>query len=426
MSDILPPLTTFARAVFREKAESIPTASVQFGGSRGPDNVLREVEYLSTFFHSYQDASTPILNLVFADPDFGSIAPRKGELAPFLSYPTGGGRFSSERLIVQLLSSALVQMYVLRLSHDEDTFITTVLKGFEALRCAVKGDKIDTYTITGLAGITLPECAQISTPWGVIRPAGPIRFTGKISVGNILETSCILTDLRQVPIMFDRARLPKDPSFDKADTDAIRGRSFHLLALACVLASEGTLVPGAPIMTWSTFCLPFQAGSGYSLPRLPGNEDKEVDLSDRILAIEEWAKVVKDVHVSSLDISARRLVSAVAHRLDPGDALIDAVIVWENLVGTSNEVTFRVSAALAKLLEGDASNRAALQKKLTKIYGLRSRLVHGVSINRTELREASTDAIAVAIRALRASYKKGTDWLSLSSEKRSNCILLEQ
>lgn len=316
-------------------------------------------------------------------------------------------------------------MYVLRLPHDEDTFIATDLKGFEALRCAVKGEKIDTYAITGLAGITLPEGAQISTPWSVIRPAGPICFTRRVKGGNILDTSCVLGELRQVSVLFDRAPDPVHPSFDKADIDAISGRSFHLLALACVLASEGILVPGAPIMTWSTFCLPFWAQTGSSLPRLPGNEPKEVDLSDRIPEIEEWAKVVKDVHVSSLDISAKKLVSAVEHRLDPGDALIDAVIVWENLVGTSNEVTFRVSAALAKLLECDPSTRAALQKSLTKIYGLRSRLVHGVSIDQMELREASRDAIAVAIKALRASYKKGTDWLSLSSEKRSNRILLE-
>ncbi|MEO6203062.1 MAG: hypothetical protein ABIU05_20775 [Nitrospirales bacterium] len=425
MTDILPALTAFARSVFRDEAVANPTSSVQFRGIRGPDNVLRELEYFSSFFSPYQDATAPILKLVFADPDFASIAPRNGEHYPYLCHPGGGQRLLSESLIVQLLSSALVKMYVLRLPHDEDSFITTVLKGFEALRCAAKGEKIDSYVITGLAGITLPEGGQISTPWGVVRPAGPIRFTRRVDAGNVLDTSCVLGELRKVSVLFDRAPDPVHPPFDKADIDAISGRSFHLLALACVLASEGILVPGAPIMTWSTFCLSFFAETGCLLPRLPGNYPKEVDLSDRIPEIEEWAQVVNDVHVSSVDISAKKLVSAVGHRLDPGDALIDAVIVWENLLGTKNEVTFRVSAALAKLLECDASTRVALQKRLTKIYNLRSRLVHGDSIDPTELWKASEGAIVVAIKALRASYKKGTDWLSLSSEKRSNRILLE-
>ncbi len=424
MSDILASLKLLAKKVYWEKIEPKTTTSDPFRGSSGPDNLLREIEYLSYFLSSYQNATTPILNLVFADPDFANIAKREGELDPFLFWPTGGHRLSPENLIVNLLSSALVQMYVLRLPQDEGTFISTVLKGFEALRDGVKGEKICTYAITGLAGIWLPESTQISTPWGVIRPAGPVRFTRRIKGGNNLETSCILCEIRQIPVNFDRAAKPESPSFNKADTDAIRGQSFYKLALACVLASGESLVPAAPIMTWSINCLPWNANLGTTLPTIPGTGPKEFDLSDRIPEIEEWASIVRDLHLSSLDISARRIVSAVAHRVDPGDSLIDAVIVWENLVGTSHEVTFRVSATLAKLLECDVSRRAELQNKLKKIYGLRSRLVHGDSISRTELQNGAKDAIEIAVKALRISYKKGPDWLSLKSSERSNKILL--
>src|SRR5207253_10145003 len=111
-------------------------------------------------------------------------------------------------------------------------------------------------------------------------------------------------------------------------------------------------------------------------------------------------------------------------RLDSGDALVDAVMVWENLVGTSSEVTFRVTAALTKLLESDPSKRRAFRKSLAQIYDVRSRLVHGVAVEQSELSEAAKDAIALAIRALRACYRKGRDWLSLSSTERGDALLL--
>jgi hypothetical protein len=111
--------------------------------------------------------------------------------------------------------------------------------------------------------------------------------------------------------------------------------------------------------------------------------------------------------------------------VDPSHSLIDAVIAWENLVGTSTEVTFRVSASLAKLCEEDPTKRLALQKELSKIYGIRSRLVHGALVAPDVLSKASASAIGTAVRALRASYARGREWLALKSEERSNSILLE-
>lgn len=130
-------------------------------------------------------------------------------------------------------------------------------------------------------------------------------------------------------------------------------------------------------------------------------------------------------HTPSVDIAGRRLVSAVANRMDRSDALIDAVMVWENLVGTASEVTFRVTAALAKLLEADATKRRALRRNLAAIYGIRSRVVHGVAADASAVDKACSDAIDVAVRALRASYRRGREWLALSSNERADVILLE-
>ena len=79
-----------------------------------------------------------------------------------------------------------------------------------------------------------------------------------------------------------------------------------------------------------------------------------------------------------LRIGMRRLLKAAGERDDPIDVLVDAVVAWENLFGSKTESTFRVTAAVATLLDpSDKEQRDALQKELSGIYDRRSRLVHG-------------------------------------------------
>lgn len=422
MPDILTTLTSLAVSVFRERENASRVVPDWFGGLMYPDPVLREAQRASFLLPDHHQATTQLMELVFAEPDFASIAPRPGDLDPMVLHPGGGYRMSSAGLVTSLLSSALQQMFYLRLPIEEGTFVRTVLEGFEEFRRAVRGERVRAYVITGLARISLPEGMQISTPWGVIRPAPPVSSGQPFLEVGRLRSSCILAEPRLIPVKFDRAPSPEQ-SFDPADNAP--SRSGYLLPLACALASSDTSNPVAPVVAWSTLLLPFQGGFSYSWSLLPPKFGPEINLGEQIGQIEEWARIVDRSHMPSVDIAARRLVSAVAHRLDRSDALIDAVMVWENLLGTTSEVTFRVSAALAKLLERDSVRRRALRKELSDIYGIRSRLVHGAAIDASTLHKACTDAIDVAVKALRASYIRGQDWLSLSSNERSDAILLE-
>lgn len=268
----------------------------------------------------------------------------------------------------------------------------------------------------------MQEGAKVSTPWGVVRPAPQVSQIQSFLSLHQPETSCILAEQRLIPIKIDRAASPEH-TFDASDS--VRSNSNHLLQLACVLASSEASNPTAPLMTWSTILLPFQMGFSHSSPHIISRYRKDEAIDDRISEIEEWARIINNTHVSTVDIAAQRLVSAIAHRPDRSDALIDAVMVWENLLGTSSEVTFRVSAALSKLIEDGVENRKSLRKELSDIYGVRSRLVHGTAIDQSKIDKACDDAIEVAVKALRISYGKGSDWLSKSSNERSDAILLE-
>lgn len=422
MPDILTLLTEQAVSVFREKASAPQDPSNLFRGFFNSDHVLEGAQQASWLPPNRYPDLFNLANQIFLDPEFAIIAPREGELDPMILHPGGGTRTSASGLIQALFTAAFMQMYYLRLPNTESVFVRTVLDGFEELRRAIRGEKVRAYNVSGIARFSMPDGTQVSTPWGLIKPA-PKESTDTAfhPIGQPI-TTCILAEPKLLPVIFERSPSPKQ-SFDVADLEP--SRSSYLFPLSSALASKDESNPVVPLMTWTTVLLPFQPSNGYSFPLLPYSFGANSDFGDRSSELEEWARIVDRAHAPGVDIAAKRMVSAVAHRMDRSDALIDAVMVWENLLGTSNEVTFRVSAALAKLTERDSAKRKELRKKLSGIYSIRSRIVHGAPVDPATINSACTEAIGVAVQALRASYTKGRDWLSLSSNERSDEILLE-
>lgn len=369
------------------------------------------------------DASgmSDLIETIFADRDFGMISPREGELDPIMFYPSGGVRIAGRQIIYSLFLSAFRLMYFLGLPDQESVYIRTVLEGFEELRKAVRGEPVRAYEIKGLAQVTVPQGLHLSTPWGTVRSA-PI--TGGHSafprIGQPI-TRALLVEPKLIPIIFDRAPSPDVKPQPPSDHDL---NASFLFPLSCALASRDHMNPVVPVITWSTLQISFLGYMGYSSPLLAPIFGREQDASQMLEDLEGWSRIVDRAHTPEVDVAAKRLVSAVAHRMDKADALIDAVMVWENLLGTSNEVTFRVSASLAKLIESDPENRGKLKKELSDVYGIRSRIVHGAFVDAKHVQDACAQAIGISILALRKSYNRGREWLSMSSKDRSDEILL--
>jgi hypothetical protein len=362
-----------------------------------------------------------LVETILADEEFGLISPREGELDPMIFHHSGGFRMPGREIIYSLFSNAFRHMFFFGLPNEESVFIRTVLEGFEELRKAVRGEPVRGYEIKGLAQVTVPPNSQLNTPWGIIRPTpavdGGIVFP-RIGQPN---TRALLIETKLVPLVFDRSQSPEAKFQPPTEHDQ---RSWYLLPLACALASKDHLNPVVPVITWSTFLIPFQGFFGYSSPILGPIIAKEQDASQQLEDLEGWALTIERAHSPEVDVAAKRLVSAAAHRTDKADALIDAVMVWENLLGTSNEVTFRVSASLAKLIESDPEKRIKLKRSLSDIYGIRSRIIHGTHVDAPTVQGACSEAIGTAVLALRQSYRRGREWLSMNSAARSEEILL--
>lgn len=421
MSDVLTTLTALAVAVFRERTGPDYNAGPSFNRLISPDGVLQEALRRSVLYPTQDSAIDDLVSKATTAPDLEILSHREGELDPMLLHPGGGYRMPAAAVFTGLFSSAFLQMFFVRLPWEEGTFVRTVLEGFEELRRAGRGERIRAHALAGIAGITLPEGSKITTPWGVLRPAPAIETEQVAWPLARPKTSCILAEPCLLPVRFDRAASPKP--FDRSEAPPeVAGTLFPL---CCALASKEGTKPVVPFVTWSTLLVPFQSGFGFSTPIPSSLRGPEVPFGDRIEQAEQWARVIDQSHAPTVDIAAGRLISAVASRVERSDSLIDAVMVWENLVGTRSESTFRVTAALAKLLESNAAKRRGLRRELAKIYDIRSRVVHGSVVERSDVDKACSDAIDVAVRALRAAYRRGREWLALSSQERADEILLE-
>lgn len=424
MTDLLKSLTELALSAYR-RASAEPHSLFDFIGTSAGDSVLNSASRAAGIASVPGAELDAFARALSAEPEFEALAYREGEHDPMVVHAGGGFRTSLQGLIGSLFASANIQTYFLGRANTESNFLRLVLEGFEELRRAVRGEKVRSIQITGYARIKLAKGAKIQTPWGHLYPAPEVRPEAMVFRPGASETSCILVEEILSEVRFDRS--PNPPLLTEELTRLQRAslNASVLLPLSCALASNDTKSPAGPVSTWTTLLLPFQSGFGYSMPLLGPSLGPATDITGLVSEIDEWSRVVERAHSQTVDIAARRLVSAIGHRLDKADSLIDAVMVWENLVGTSNELTFRVTAALAKMLEPKPASRAEVRKKFANVYQVRSKLVHGVSVEQSDIHSACVDAIDVAIRAMRICYSRGGEWLSLSSNERAEAILLE-
>jgi Apea-like HEPN len=415
VTDTVSILAEVAASIWRERSTNPYEAPEWLALSGTDDAAIGELNRQSYL----QDDRHPMLvrayEAVLADADMELLRPDADTGDVAVNLPMMAMRTKPQTVVRALFSVALQRRFLLRLPEDDATYVALVLEGLQELRRAARGERVRGHNVLGLAGITLPDGAQFSTPWGDVRP---IPSSAEISYSlRAQQTTCTLISERLLPVQIGRDLdlMPTGP--DESD------RARMLLPLACAFSGNAG-PPVAPVVTWSTTIAPFSIGTGVQFPHQTHPPIVGVDVGDRIRDIEDWARTIDREHVGGIDVASKRLVSAIAHRLDRSDALIDAVMVWENLVGTSIETSFRVTAAITKLIEPDPGHRKELYGELKGIYSLRSRVVHGDSVEDAAVAAASTRAIEIAVLCLRASYARGNAWLNMRSTERADRLLL--
>lgn len=305
----------------------------------------------------------------------------------------------------------------------------------QALRDLANGKATSVKLLVGFSGVSTGG-ERISLGTGVLRP--PLEAESKAlgvgGISSVLETSVQLSILsitespnemladQASPFMkaWDRyaPRLAELGKQTQARVDRVR--------YSVLLASENEETFG---MSEVARLVIDPTSPSFNPLWLRRSEPRaETVLSSRAAkAAATYFNSVSELHPKSLDIAMKRILSSASERTDATDAFIDAVIVWENAFGVSTETTFRVTAAIAKLLEPISfDRRSELQKELKELYNARSKLVHGgTEIHESKVWAYRQRSIEIALRVLRILYTDRADLLSLRSDERGARVLLE-
>lgn len=302
------------------------------------------------------------------------------------SYYTNLGYGSSLQLWT--LAEGLISAAEVGLSLDGEltpnNLVRRTADNLDKLRILVDGGSVRVKARIGLVGIDLDGNHQVETPWGMLRRPTTeererIGMLGATSGDAVFEVSAKMR-LYLGPGASPEGSVDPTPLMEVS-------QGFHedlndrvtKLGLAVLMAVERER-PLAPIRSWTMLDDVLRSGAGLSWSRLAfALPSEKLGPGDR-RRLRLWADRVKEHYHRSITVGVQRALAAVTHRLDPADGLIDAVIALENLFGTTSpqgELTFRVSAACACLLEDDPALRRERRKKVADVYRERSNIVHG-------------------------------------------------
>jgi hypothetical protein len=289
---------------------------------------------------------------------------------------------------------------------------------------------MDVLRLDGFRGVPLSPGQRIETPWGQLRSlaaprwAVPLTILGSGFGGD--ATAMLVSREEEVVLVGHTRELPR-PEFrlTLADLEKRQRITTELLPLALGLGTAGE-DPVRAIWVWDTVLIPWTISRGWShhaTARLNLRQRSRPLEEDDLKEIERSANLVQVHYGEDLALAGRRIVSALTVRGSFEDVLVDAVIAWENLVGGETETTFRTSAAMACLLESVVTDRFRLQKRYSKLYGARSRVVHGRH-GGGSLGNVADEALDVAIRGVKAIMERRPDLIPLDAATRSERLLL--
>jgi hypothetical protein len=305
----------------------------------------------------------------------------------------------------------------------------------DVLRSAISGRPTETRALLAFTGITTSG-RSIETPWGPLRPitdheraSAPSMLDGAVSGTDSEGRSVTVSYAGEV--VLDTAlpfaltvhewaagdEFPARPSSEQLKGSRALRRRSEGLQLAVLLATERPAGQWATArFTWHWIADPTAQGRsiGWADPRSsPGFMPTELS-EEECEALRDWCNLIDAEWSSAVDIAVRRVLSAAQVRTDPSDRLVDSVIAWENLFGTSEgEPRLRISSAMAWLLADTAAVRADLQREIKQLYDDRSKIVHAGTFNETAIAEKANRALQLALSGLRALFGARPDVLSL-------------
>lgn len=409
-----------------------------FGFLMGPP--LASVVYRHPQTKTFEDAVMNDETLKRLFPEANEQSGRFG--AVYRSTGSAGG------IQLSMLASGLLENAWEAIGHldpDASTYARSALQQLDAIRTAIRGKPMTVKARVGITGLRLREGITVPLPWGVLREAresdrymvppglsGQLSHTTEDGKQLIINYAGDLVVEMDVPYRIRLGAVDVEAGWPDLISQEALDERLETLRIALILATTRKTPPLA-FGTWSVFVDPLAIGgrsSGWRDPR-KGRSFTPIVLSKaEAKRWGEWIHLVDERRVKNINVAVRRTLFSAADRVDPTDALVDAVIAWENLVGSrQGEPTLRVSTALAWLLAKSAEERQELRRTIVGLYNVRSDVVHGNRfLTPQEANEKHQEALDIAVRALRAVFRSRPELLAdcKDSNERSHRLILNE
>ncbi|WP_146075373.1 HEPN domain-containing protein [Streptomyces sp. Ru71] len=389
--------------------------------------------------------SQEIAKQILLDPTLSRLFPEAPEASTYegdgmeIQSTAVWSNGTSGTMQLGMLPAALLRSGAIKLAETStiDDYFDGVRRALRHVRSLASKKATKVPALIGLASLELVGVDRLEFKGGLLR-LPTVRdielLMGAENVVAVLEVEVNLQLLSVSPFnpiqadddSFMRRFEQNRPRFEKFSREF--RRTIDLACLTMLLASA----PGqyiAPVEMATAVHNPATLGmsAGMSPYKYPVSTFGTTPVDrESAASIEFWASKVAE-HPLSLDMTMRRLLSAVSRRLDPLDSFIDAVICWENMFGTGEgEVSFRVSGAIAHLMEpSDPAARKKLFDEVKAMYGTRSKLVHGAKEpSPRDSVDQMMRAVDISIQCLRLLYEKPHLLAVGSSGERGRMLLL--
>ncbi len=410
-------ITAAAGVYVREALGTFPETGLNELALSGPANEFAEA-------WAKRPAYERLAMLLTYDDAIRSLLKPSGKDAPTLYSFFAGTTLWALQLPAALLASALFDHMMLGIPRTVESVLSKLLDNIEALRSVALGREIECSWVAGLIGFDIAPAQRLATALGELRPLEPpwdrLPVWGEHRASVLMSGS--LRMRVEVVTADGRDKVSGDFGGRQEALDKVR-----LLRLAVMLCQTNAK-SGNSQMTVLTAGAPHLGLMG-AMTESHGVVQADVPGEPLPLAehdeVRRWCDNFARFYNSSVGVAVERILSAATERQQPADILIDAVMAWENLVGTEVETSFRVTAALVCLLESDASKRQKMLRDLQTTYRIRSKVVHGEAVDYRDVSRHGHLALEIAKQAIRAIFESNTWLLELrSSTSRADAILL--
>lgn len=337
-----------------------------------------------------------------------------------------------------------------------DEFVAEVCETLDRLRRAAGGEKVTMPVKVGLAGVKLPASrSEIVLPWCRIRSAderdaeamahlengGELRTTdasgNTVSVsysGDLVAEFDLPYAIRTADRYFGAGQAEQDPWPTQLDPTPDERRA-RIKPVDCIRAgftlaeivTNGSLVP-----TWQCEVDPLE-GFGCSIGWSDSRRSRIFPHQLSEDEVDRWTEWIERSwkFYDHIPIAITRLLRAVSEiKPRPEDTLIDAIVVWENIFGTPQESTMRITFSMARILAQTPDERRDRWKEFKDIYTLRSDVVHGndksQKLSPAQLYNAANRAVPISVELLRRLMLSHSNLLTdhKNGAERSAVVLL--